>query len=334
MAIILSKIFSREKGVWYAYVWDKSDRLGFKKYLKHTVKCNLFIREEEKLSVLYDNSETEVIHHKIRKKYLHDKRFVNLIFTDLSKEWKYIVPYFEKKKQLRNYLQLRGYYNHLVRWWAAMAILFRLDLPLELAKRALEYRNYAEKYSDVMVSVWNNFFDAKSIPDLKNLLTPREAFSVHKLSKKKMLLILERKQGVALYNGKLYPLNKLKAVLKFNKVKIEADDVRGISQLRGKSAFGGKVRGVAKIILLSKEIGKINQGDILVAEMTSPDYVSAIKKSSAVITDEGGITCHAAIAAREFKKPCVIGTKMATKILKDGDKVEVDADSGIINILI
>jgi pyruvate, water dikinase len=58
-----------------------------------------------------------------------------------------------------------------------------------------------------------------------------------------------------------------------------------------------------------------------------------MKKASAIITDEGGITSHAAIVSREMKKPCVIGTKIATKILKDGDLVEVDADRGIVNIL-
>ena len=59
----------------------------------------------------------------------------------------------------------------------------------------------------------------------------------------------------------------------------------------------------------------------------------AMKKASAIITDEGGIICHAAIASRELKKPCIIGTKIATKILKDGDLVEVDADNGIVGIL-
>ena len=64
--------------------------------------------------------------------------------------------------------------------------------------------------------------------------------------------------------------------------------------------------------------------------MTTPDYVPAMRKASAVVTDEGGITCHAAIFSREINKPCVIGTKFATQVLKDGDIVEVDADNGIV----
>ena len=65
----------------------------------------------------------------------------------------------------------------------------------------------------------------------------------------------------------------------------------------------------------------------------SPTILSAMQKASAFITDEGGVTCHAAIVARELKKPCIIGTKIATKVLKDGDLVEVDTEKGVVKIL-
>ena len=61
--------------------------------------------------------------------------------------------------------------------------------------------------------------------------------------------------------------------------------------------------------------------------------MSALTRCGAIVTNEGGLTCHAAIIARELKKPCVIGTKIATKVLKDGDLVEVDANKGIVNIV-
>ena len=74
-------------------------------------------------------------------------------------------------------------------------------------------------------------------------------------------------------------------------------------------------------------------GDILVTGMTRPEFVPLMKKASAIITDEGGLTCHAAIISRELNIPCIIGTKIATQVLQDGDMVEVDADKGIIRIL-
>jgi pyruvate, water dikinase len=78
---------------------------------------------------------------------------------------------------------------------------------------------------------------------------------------------------------------------------------------------------------------KINKGDILMCNATNPDIVIVMERASAFVTDEGGITCHAAIISREMQKPCIIGTKIATKIFKDGDMVEVDANKGIVRKL-
>ena len=88
-----------------------------------------------------------------------------------------------------------------------------------------------------------------------------------------------------------------------------------------------------KIILASKEGYKLRKNEFLVATMTTPDYILLMKKAVGFITDEGGVTCHAAIVAREMNKPCIIGTKVATKVLKDGDLVEVDVNKGIVKIL-
>lgn len=101
----------------------------------------------------------------------------------------------------------------------------------------------------------------------------------------------------------------------------------------GETAFKGLVIGQVKIVHLISELDKINQGDVLVSPMTTPMFVSAMKRAAGIITDEGGILSHAAIIARELKKPCIIGTKIATKVLRDGDLVEVDADKGIVKIL-
>lgn len=104
--------------------------------------------------------------------------------------------------------------------------------------------------------------------------------------------------------------------------------------IKGQAGSFGKIKGTVRIIMnIAKESDKFNKGDILVTGMTRPEFISLIKKSSAIITDEGGITCHAAIVSRELGTPCVIGTKFATKVLHDGDLVEVDADKGVVRIL-
>ena len=102
--------------------------------------------------------------------------------------------------------------------------------------------------------------------------------------------------------------------------------------VKGSVAFQGKVQGVVRIAT-PYNFNKVQAGDILVTSETTPESVQFIRKVKAIVTDEGGITCHAAIISREMKVPCIIGTKIATRVLKDGDLVEVDAYSGVVKIL-
>lgn len=104
-------------------------------------------------------------------------------------------------------------------------------------------------------------------------------------------------------------------------------------QFNGQTAYPGQATGKVKIVRGVLEFHKMQKGDILVTSMTTPDFVPLMQKAAAIITDEGGITCHAAIVSRELKVPCIVGTKEATKILKDGDLVEVDAEKGTVRKL-
>jgi phosphohistidine swiveling domain-containing protein len=104
-------------------------------------------------------------------------------------------------------------------------------------------------------------------------------------------------------------------------------------EIKGQVAYPGKVKGIVKIVFGPQHIVKIEEGDILVSTATSPQVLPAMKKAIAFVTDVGGITSHAAIVSRELKKPCVVGTKIATQLLKDGDEVEVDADNGVVKII-
>lgn len=106
-----------------------------------------------------------------------------------------------------------------------------------------------------------------------------------------------------------------------------------LEEIKGVGASGGKVRGRVCNVTNLSHFNKVKPGDILVTVMTRPEYLPLMRLASAFVTDEGGITCHAAIISREMKKPCIIGTKIATRILHDGDEVEVDANKGIVRIL-
>jgi len=115
-------------------------------------------------------------------------------------------------------------------------------------------------------------------------------------------------------------------------VKNDSDDDE-LDVLNGSIANPGLAVGRVKVCLDIETIDKVEIGDILVASMTRPEYMPAIKKAAAIITDEGGITCHAAIVARELGIPAIIGTKRATKVLKDGQLVEVRANHGQVRVI-
>jgi pyruvate,water dikinase len=106
--------------------------------------------------------------------------------------------------------------------------------------------------------------------------------------------------------------------------------------VKGTPANKGIYKGVARVVrtVFSNksvhEIKKVRKGDILIAETTGPEMMLACQKAGAIVTDEGGLTSHAAVVSRELKIPCVVGTKVATKIFKDGDIIEVDANKGTV----
>ena len=98
--------------------------------------------------------------------------------------------------------------------------------------------------------------------------------------------------------------------------------------LTGAPASPGVAYGPTRIIQHPSEIGKILVGDVLVSEMTTPDFVPAMKRAAAIVTDRGGRTCHAAIVSRELGVPCVVGTENATRIMRTGNVVTVDGSEG------
>ncbi len=100
--------------------------------------------------------------------------------------------------------------------------------------------------------------------------------------------------------------------------------------LEGQGASPGTATGKVVIVSSTKDLSKVNTGDIMVAKMTNPDMVPAMRKASAIITDEGGMTCHAAIVSRELGTPATVGTKKATSTLIDGQIVTVDGEKGVV----
>ncbi|MFH1750645.1 MAG: PEP-utilizing enzyme [Candidatus Micrarchaeota archaeon] len=169
-------------------------------------------------------------------------------------------------------------------------------------------------------------------PEFAKILTTSEVLALAGGEKIDFNNLAKRSRGFAYLRNKLINTSNFMDVIKKNNYFIE-EEITG-RQIRGSTAFdGGIVKGrVCKLAAL-EDIYKFIPGSVLVSPMTVPDFLPAMKKAAAIVTDEGGITCHAAIVARELKVPCVIGTGNATKILKDGDLVEVNSHTGKVRKL-
>ncbi|ACJ15796.1 phosphoenolpyruvate synthetase [Thermococcus onnurineus NA1] len=133
-------------------------------------------------------------------------------------------------------------------------------------------------------------------------------------------------------DGKLYivqsrPITTLKEEVKAEEAEM-TEEMKVL--LKGLGASPGIGAGKVVVIFDANDIDKVKEGDVLVTTMTNPDMVPAMKRASAIVTDEGGRTCHAAIVSRELGIPAVVGTKEATKVLKDGMLVTVDGTRGVV----
>lgn len=141
--------------------------------------------------------------------------------------------------------------------------------------------------------------------------------------------VLEQRQlGYAIIQGKFFLTKTPFALLEQQGYQYNCLATEKIKVIKGTIAYSSKriIEGTVRLILTKEDFPLFQPGEILVTPMTTPDFVYLMKKAAAIITDEGGITCHAAIASRELQKPCLIGTKIATKALKDGMKVKIDGD--------
>lgn len=211
-------------------------------------------------------------------------------------------------------------------------------------------RTYTTEYSDHLFyvgrhTIFREICNRTQIADEDLImLDDKEILDILKnqgtMSKKIKNVLEDRKKGFAMIwiNGNVQTvfgnesLQLQDEIAKAYKTSNNEEEKSNRKIILGSIANKGKVRGVARILTTYEDIYKVEKGDIIVATMTTPDYVSAMEKASGFITDEGGITCHATILSREFNVPCIVGTINGTKEIQDGQMIELDAYTGKVYI--
>lgn len=180
--------------------------------------------------------------------------------------------------------------------------------------------------------IWGEIARRLDVPPRDILyLFPEEIKRVVKGDKKPLKKIIPRKKLFVTANlGKGYKIYEGQQAKKLVKKFLPKDRKKKLSTLKGFTAYPGKVSGRVRKVLHHKDFKLFKKGEILVALQTLVDFFPVMKKSKAILTEHGGITSHAAVVSREFKKPCIVGVKNLIASLKNRDKVEVDATHSII----
>ncbi len=230
---------------------------------------------------------------------------------------------FSLNKEKRKKILKKFKFNKIIKALSDLTVFFSFwhDLRKENALKYIYYESLFLKEFSKRFKL--NFQDLHlfDISEIEKILKNRKKFNFEIKRRKKLFLTVHANNRIYLLFG-----SQVKKYLD----KILGFETKKIDTIKGVSAFKGKVKGKVKIIHEYKDFYKFKKGDILVTGMTRPEFIAIAKKAKAIITNEGGITCHAAIISRELEIPCVVATRVATKILKDGDRVEVDANKGII----
>jgi phosphohistidine swiveling domain-containing protein len=334
---IYQKEFTRDFSIIMEEAWFYALTSGFKKYLslnKSNIAPLMFYSHNGTIEVWSNGKIISTYLNKLNELVNKSPEIFAAILDDYEKQLKSLNIIF-KSKHINSKKELDEFIKSIFKIIPPFAIMYYLAEDGlgngKIINRARNLRQQDSFYEDC-----DNFlrrsllFLYPKLKGLEALVTSSEIKTIPKLT-----ILRSRYDGFVFIPGNfketitIQKFSEQHSGFAFASPKIDFYN----KTLKGISASSGKANGNVRVIFNKSEITSFKTGEILVAPMTTPDYISAMKKAKAFVTDEGGSLCHAAIIARELKKPCVIGTKIATQVLKTGDLVEVDAKSGIIKII-
>jgi len=330
--MIIPKVFTREFPLMLCEIWSNV----YKNFMDLETKTfpGYILVMKNGLVECYRNEDlmVEILN------YLHDKvkedsdffvKFYDLSlerFAHLEEMWE--KPYLNNNELIDFSEKMREF------WFSIYCSMYPAENPDLFSKKDIELMKKLRSEIDAAADEATNII-VKSLhrlyPELGNWVN---YISFEDLSRNfiDMKKIKERSnENIFIIQGEIkdsYYFEKLKEEYGFELEKIDVPD--RVEEVTGQIACKGNAKGRVRVIMKREDVQKMQDGEVLVSSMTVPDFLPAMKKAVAFVTDEGGITCHAAIVARELNKPCIIGTKIATKVLRGVHIVEVDADQGIV----
>lgn len=294
-----------------------------------------FTQEDGQVCFYRPGPEYDLFAKTIGEKALGDEAFVKKISDVLIGMTDQINHFIENHKTLEDLLpKWQEFYElyrdffayHQVVYWASV---YLTELPEDKKAKVEDKINVldsAYKYNEKVVPDVETYFIDLGIGELVYAEVGKQNPSTSsRPAGKRSVLTLDGKTTIL-------PIEEASLLAKAIR-----DDYQkyldNLTEVKGLAVSKGVARGKVRLVTDLNKLSECEDGDILVTTQTRPQYNSAIHKVAGIVTDEGGYLCHASMLAREFKMPCIVGTKNATKMLKTGDTVEVDADNGVVKII-
>lgn len=336
---IYEKLFSRDFCLPSVEAWVRGESTNFKGWTKLKQPFLPYIiteRFDDTIRFNYDLQGVDWVCNLLSKLAHQDKQFLKKVEKTVLEKLKYIRPIYEKEEaivlpELKRFLkELEEGYP----WFEAMWWFFQMD-ESKVENLALENLEKVRMLTDTLCNGSDTVIRKSlaiiypKLGELSSVLTTKEILSGNLPSEEELI---KRDKGYFFGNDRLFIGEDRSSIEKIFKIKFKIKKFDS-AILQGSIAQKGIARGFVRRVMGHKQIGEFKDGEILVSSMTIPDFFPAMKKAAAIVTNEGGVLCHAAILARELQKPCITGTKFATHILRDGDYVEVDANNGIVKFI-
>lgn len=340
-APLYEKLFSRDFSLPSVEAWVRGESTNPKGWTKEKQPFIPYIitqRSDDTMHFYYDPEGVEWVQNLLAKLARKDKNFIRRIEKTLLEKLFFIRPIYEKEQAV-NHSDLKRFLKELedgYPWFEAMWWFFQMDDESKIAGLDLENLGKVRTLTDKLCNSSDTVIRKSllkiypKLGDLSSVLRTEEILSENIPSRK---ALEQRYSGYFFANDQLFTnMNKSAVAMRLG-IRFNDKAIKKTKQVTGRVAQQGVVKGYVRRLMGHKQINQMQKGEILVSPMTIPDFLPAMKKAAAFVTDEGGILCHAAIVARELKKPCIVGTEFATQVFKNGDYVEVDAIRGIVKII-
>lgn len=335
------KLFSRDFSLPSVEAWVRGESTNHKEWTRKKQPFLPYIitdRSDDTVHFYYDPEGVAWVQELLVQLARERKDFIPTVADTVLKKLRFIQPIYEREETvdlptLRRFLkELEAGYP----WFESMWWFFQMDDESKTDGLDLAYLTQVRKRTDALCNSSDTVIRkslATIFPKLGELSSVLRTSEIVSGQIPAVSVLKTRNERYFFADNQLFTDTSTSEIEKLLGVTFEREHVKKVRQLRGTPAYAGIVRGFVRRVMGHKQIGEFKEGEILLSPMTIPDFIPALKKAAAIVTDEGGMLSHAAIIAREFEKPTVVGTSIATKRFKDGDIVEVNATEGRINLI-